>query len=183
MPLGVESDPFARRHFAGSSGGETVPPWNGSGWNCGGWNCAPGSVPAPCPGSAPPPPPGSTRAPAPLCRQRSKARAAAHTPRRLPWLFLLPIFHALPLPRPCPAAAPMMATACPWSAHRLPRRGSRSPPPATPRPPCRPYSQRTRRPCLAHLLPLPLPDLPTTPTDSPPAPRRQPNAEGVRFST
>ena len=29
MPLSEESDPFARRHFAGSSGGETVPPWNG----------------------------------------------------------------------------------------------------------------------------------------------------------
>lgn len=30
MPLSEESDPFARRHFAGSSGGETVPPWNGA---------------------------------------------------------------------------------------------------------------------------------------------------------
>lgn len=29
----------------------------------------------------------------------------------------------------------------------------------------------------------PLPDLPTTPAASPPAPRRQPNARGVRFST
>ena len=35
----------------------------------------------------------------------------------------------------------------------------------------------------AALLPAPLPDLPTTPAASPPAPRRQPNAEGVRFST
>lgn len=30
MPLSEESDPFARRNFAGSSGGETVPPWNGA---------------------------------------------------------------------------------------------------------------------------------------------------------
>lgn len=36
---------------------------------------------------------------------------------------------------------------------------------------------------LAALLPAPLPDLPTTPAASPPAPRRQPNARGVRFST
>ena len=28
ISLSEESDPFARRHFAGSSGGETVPPWN-----------------------------------------------------------------------------------------------------------------------------------------------------------
>ena len=35
----------------------------------------------------------------------------------------------------------------------------------------------------AALLPAPLPDLPTTPAASPPAPRRQPNARGVRFST
>ena len=30
MPLSEESDPFARRIFAGSAGGETVPPWNGA---------------------------------------------------------------------------------------------------------------------------------------------------------
>ncbi len=141
------------------------------------------SVPAPCPGSAPPPPPDSTRAPAPLRRQRSKARAAAHTPRRPPWLFLLPIFHALPLPQPCPAPAPMMATAC----HGLPaacpdggadyRRQQHTARPADH------AASAPAAPCLAHLLPLPLPDLPPTPTDSPPAPRRQPNAEGVRFST
>lgn len=35
----------------------------------------------------------------------------------------------------------------------------------------------------AALLPAPLPNLPTTPAASPPAPRRQPNARGVRFST
>ena len=37
----------------------------------------------------------------------------------------------------------------------------------------------TPPPCCPH----PLPDLPTTPAASPPAPRRQPNAGGVRFST
>lgn len=41
MPLSEESDPFARRHFAGSSGGETVPPWNGaSGTRAGGSGAA-----------------------------------------------------------------------------------------------------------------------------------------------
>jgi len=37
----------------------------------------------------------------------------------------------------------------------------------------------TPPPCCPH----PMPDLPTTPAASPPAPRRQPNARGVRFST
>lgn len=42
-----------------------------------------------------------------------------------------------------------------------------------------PAALMTPPPCCPH----PLPDLPTTPAASPPAPRRQPNARGVRFST
>lgn len=110
MPLSEESDPFARRHFAGSSGGETVPPWNGRRWNCAGGNCAAGLVPAACHRSAQPPP-GSPRRPAPPRRQRSKARAAAHTPRRLPWLFFCP------LPAPISTAAAPISTGKDRAAH------------------------------------------------------------------
>ena len=113
MPLSEESDPFARRHFAGSSGGETVPPWNGSGWNCAGGNCAAGLVPAACPRSAPPPPPGSTTArhhhagrEAKPEQQRTHRAACpgfffcpSSTPCRCPGLALPP--PGLALPPPC----------------------------------------------------------------------------------
>lgn len=113
MPLSEESDPFARRHFAGSSGGETVPPWNGSGWNCAGGNCAAGLVPAACPPISTTTAPGQHHRPAPPRRQRSKARAAAHTPRRLPWLFFCP----LPAPAPISTAAAPISTGKDRAAH------------------------------------------------------------------
>ena len=185
MPLSEESDPFARRHLpdqrrrncaalerfrlelcrgklCGRAGARRLPPISTT--------------------TAP----GQHHRPAPPRRQRSKARAAAHTPRRLPWLFLLPHLPALLLPRPCPAAAPTMtAAACPicpaWAVSACPMSSgppARSPARAAP-------SSRTPADLMtpAALLPAPLPDLPTTPAASPPAPRRQPNARGVRFST
>lgn len=124
MPLSEESDPFARRHFAGSSGGETVSPWNGSGWNCAGGNCAAGLVPTACPRSAPPPPraapPPGTTTPAEKQSQSSSAHTA---PPALAFSFAHLL--ALLLPRPCPATAPTMtATACPicpaWAVSACP---------------------------------------------------------------
>lgn len=99
MPLSEESDPFARRHFAGSSGGETVPPWNGSGWNCAGGNCAAGLVPAACPRSAPPPPraappPGTTTP----TEKQSQSSSAYTAPPALAFSFA-------PSSRPAPAPA------------------------------------------------------------------------------
>ena len=99
MPLSEESDPFARRHFAGSSGGETVPPWNGSGWNCAGGNCAAGLVPAACPRSAPPPPPGSTAA-----RHHHAGREAKPEQQRI-HRAACPGFFFCPSSRPAPAPA------------------------------------------------------------------------------
>ena len=157
----------------------------------------PGTVPAGTvpgetvrPGWCPPPAPdqhhhrpGQPRRPAPPRRQRSKARAAAHTPRRPPWLFFCP------RPAPISTAAAPISTGKDRAAHGdglpdLPGLGGVG----------LPDEQRTARPITcpacsfqpdpaAALLPAPLPDLPTTPAASPPAPRRQPNARGVRFST
>ena len=101
--------------------------------------CRPGTVPAgtvgagtvrrdQCPRLAPDQHHHRPRA-APAPRHHYVGREAKPEQQRThraacPGFFLLPIFHALPLPRPCPAATPMMATACPWSACRLPRRGA-----------------------------------------------------------
>ena len=104
MPLSEESDPFARRHFAGSAAAKLCRPGTVPAGTVGAGTVQAQPVPAAYPRSAPPPPPGSPHRPAPPRRQRSKARAAAHTPRRLPWLFLLPHLPALLLPRHCPAA-------------------------------------------------------------------------------
>lgn len=96
MPLSEESDPFARRHFAGSSGGETVPPWNGASGTRAGESGADGtSARRPRPRSAP----GRTR-PASISSRNEKARANGQ--RRPPWLFFCP------RPAPIsPAAAPI----------------------------------------------------------------------------
>lgn len=110
-------------------------------------------------------------------------------PRRPPWLFFCP------LPAPISTAAAPISTGKDRAAHgdglpNLPGLGGVG----------LPDEQRTARPITcpacsfqpdpaaalmtpAALLPAPLPDLPTTPAASPPAPRRQPNAGGVRFST
>lgn len=102
--------------------------------------------------------------------------------RRPPWLFFCP------LPAPISTAAAPISTGKDRAAHGdglpdLPGLGGVG----------LPDEQRTARPITcpacsfrpdpAALLPAPLPDLPTTPAASPPAPRRRPNARGVRFST
>lgn len=110
MPLSEESDPFARRHFAGSSGGETVPPWNGvSGTRA---RCLvrvdqvqPEPVPArPRPRSTP----RRTR-PASISSRNEKARVNGL--RRPPWLFFCP------LPAPISTAAAPISTGKDRAAH------------------------------------------------------------------
>ena len=102
MPLSEESDPFARRHFAGSSGGETVPPWNGASGTRAGCpvrvdQVQPEPVPArPRPRSTP----GRTR-PASISSRNEKARVNGL--RRPPWLFF------------CPRPAPISTAAAPIS--------------------------------------------------------------------
>lgn len=181
MPLSEESDPFARRHLAGSSGGETVPPWNGaSGTRA---RCPvrvdqvqPEPVPArPRPRSAP----ERTR-PASISSRNEKSQSERPAP---------------------PALAFLLPAARPDQHRRRPdqhREGPRAHGDGLPDLPGLggvglPDEQRTTRPITCPgcsfqpdptaLLPAPLPDLPTTPAASPPAPRRQPNARGVRFST
>ena len=105
MPLSEESDPFARRHFAGSSGGETVPPWNGaSGTRAGGSGAAGTSARRPRPRSAP----GRTR-PASISSRNEKARVNGL--RRPPWLFFCP------LPAPISTAAAPISTGKARAAH------------------------------------------------------------------
>lgn len=100
MPLSEESDPFARRHFAGSSGGETVPPWNGAsgtraGCPCGWIRCSRNQCPtAPAPistGKDPPPP-----------RSAAETKSQSERPTPPALAFLLPT--AAPI---SPAAAPI----------------------------------------------------------------------------
>lgn len=175
MPLSEESDPFARRHFAGSSGGETVPPWNGaSGTRAGGSGAAGTSARRPRPRSAP----GRTR-PASISSRNEKARVNGL--RRPPWLFFCP------LPAPISTAAAPIGTGKDRAAHGdglpdLPGLGGDGLPDHLPGL-LLPAGPRRRPDDPAALLPAPLPDLPTTPAASPPAPRRRPNARGVRFST
>lgn len=109
MPLSEESDPFARRHFAGSSGGETVPPWNGvSGTRA---RC-PVRVdqvqPEPVPDGPPRSAPGRTR-PASISSRNEKARVNGL--RRPPWLFFCP------LPAPISTAAAPISTGKDRAAH------------------------------------------------------------------
>lgn len=181
MPLSEESDPFARRHFAGSSGGETVPPWNGASGTRARCPVRVDQVqPEPVPdgpgpdqhreGPAPPRSAAETKKPE---RTANAARPGFSSARR--WTIGT-------------TAAPI-STGKDRAAHGddlpdLPGLGGVG----------LPDEQRTARPITcpacsfqpdhaAALLPAPLPDLPTTPAASPPAPRRQPNAGGVRFST
>lgn len=102
MPLSEESDPFARRHFAGSSGGETVPPWNGvSGTRA---RC-PARVdqvqPEPVPDG--PGPDQHREGPAPPRSAAETKKARVNGPRRPPWLFF------------CPRPAPISTAAAPIS--------------------------------------------------------------------
>ena len=172
MPLSEESDPFARRHFAGSSGGETVPPWNGaSGTRAGGSGAAGTSARRPRPRSAP----GRTR---PRLDQQQKRKSQSERPTPPALAFLLP------------AARPDQHRRRPGkdrAAHGdglpdLPGLGGDGLPDHLPGL-LLPAGPRRRPDDPAALLPAPLPDLPTTPAASPPAPRRRPNARGVRFST
>lgn len=102
MPLSEESDPFARRHFAGSSGGETVPPWNGVGGTRAGCPVRVDQVqPEPVPDGPPRSAPGRTR-PASISSRNEKARVNGL--RRPPWLFFCP------LPAPISTAAAPIST-------------------------------------------------------------------------
>lgn len=99
MPLSEESDPFARRHFAGSSDGETVPPWNGASGTRAGCPVRVDQVqPEPVPDGPPRSAPGRTR-PAPISSRNEKARVNGL--RRPPWLFF------------CPRPAPISTAAAP----------------------------------------------------------------------
>lgn len=100
MPLSEESDPFARRHFAGSSGGETVPPWNGVSRTRARCPVRVDQVqPEPVPDGPGHAQPGRTR-PASISSRNEKARVNGL--RRPPWLFFCP----LPAPNGT-AAAPI----------------------------------------------------------------------------
>lgn len=139
MPLSEESDPFARRHFAGSSGGETVPPWNGASGTRAGWiRCSRNQC---------------QTAPAPISTGKDRTAHGDGLPD-------LPGLGGVGLPDEQRTARPITCPA--YSFQPDPAAALMTPPP-----------------CCPH----PLPDLPTTPAASPPAPRRQPNDRGVRFST
>ena len=154
--------------------------------------CRPGTVPAgpvrvdqvqPEPVPDGPGPDQHREGPAPPRSAAETKKARVNGPRRPPWLFFCP------RPAPISTAAATISTGKDRAAHGdglpdLPGLGGVG----------LPDEQRTARPitCPAYsfqpdpaaaLLPAPLPDLPTTPAASPPAPRRQPNAGGVRFST
>lgn len=120
--------------------------------------------------------------PAPPRSAAETKKARVNGPRRPPWLFFCPLpapistgkdraahgdglpdlpgLGGVGLPDEQRTARPITCPAC-----------SFQPDPAA--------ALMTPPPCCPH----PLPDLPTTPAASPPAPRRQPNARGVRFST
>lgn len=155
--------------------------------------CRPGTVPAgpvrvdqvqPEPVPDGPGPDQHREGPAPPRSAASSRneKARVNGLRRPPWLFFCP------LPAPISTATAPISTGKDRAAHGddlpdLPGLGGVG----------LPDEQRTARPITcpacsfqpdpAALLPAPLPDLPTTPAASPPAPRRQPNAGGVRFST
>lgn len=169
MPLSEESDPFARRHFAGSSGGETVPPWNGASGTHARCPVRVDQVkPEPVPDG--PGPDQHREGPAPASISSRNEKARVNGLRRPPWLFFCP------LPAPISTAAAPISTGKDRAAH------GDGPPDHLPGL-LLPAGPRRRPDDPAALLPAPLPDLPTTPAASPPAPRRQPNARGVRFST
>lgn len=109
MPLSEESDPFARRHFAGSSGGETVPPWNGASGTRARCPVRVDQVrPEPVPDGPGHAQPGRTR-PASISSRNEKARVNGL--RRPPWLFFCP------LPAPISTAAAPISTGKDRAAH------------------------------------------------------------------
>lgn len=158
--------------------------------------CRPGTVPAgPVPGGSGEPVPDGPgpdqhrEGPAPPRSAAETKKARVNGPRRPPWLFFCP------LPAPISTAAATISTGKDRAAHGddlpdLPGLGGVGPPDEqrTARPitcpgcsfqPDHAAALMTPPPCCLH----PMPDLPTTPAASPPVPRRQPNARGVRFST
>ena len=151
MPLSEESDPFARRHFAGSSGGETVPPWNGdSGTRA---RCPvrvdqvqPEPVPdGPGPDQhreepAPPRSAAETKKPERTANAARPGFSSAHGPPR----------SAPPPPRSAPGrTAPHTVTACPicpaYSFQPNPAAALMTPPPCCPHP-ARPTDNASRQP-------------------------------------
>lgn len=110
MPLSEESDPFARRNFAGSSGGETVPPWNGASGTRAGCPVRVDQVqPEPVP--AGPGPDQNREGPAPPRSAAETKKARVNGPRRPPWLFFCP------LPAPISTAAAPISTGKDRAAH------------------------------------------------------------------
>ena len=140
MPLSEESDPFARRHFAGSSGGETVPPWNGASGTRAGCPVRVDQVP-------PEPVPDG---PAPISTGKDRAAHGDDLPD-------LPGLGGVGLHDEQRTTRPITCPACSFQPD--PAAALMTLPPCCPHP-CQTYRQR-----------------------QPPAPRRQPNAGGVRFST
>lgn len=110
MPLSEESDPFARRHFAGSSGGETVPPWNGASGTRAGCPVRVDQVqPEPVPDG--PAPDQHREGPAPPRSAAETKKARVNGLRRPPWLFFCP------LPAPISTAAAPINTGKDRAAH------------------------------------------------------------------
>lgn len=110
MPLSEESDPFARRHFAGSSGGETVPPWNGASGTRAGCPVRVDQVqPEPVPDG--PGPDQHREGPAPASISSRNEKARVNGLRRPPWLFFCP------LPAPISTAAAPISTGKDRAAH------------------------------------------------------------------
>ena len=156
MPLSEESDPFARRNFAGSSGGETVPPWNGaSGTRAGcpvrvdqGSHCPAARPDQHREGPAPPRSAAETKKPERTAcaarpgfsSARCPPRSAPPPPRSAPGRTAPPTVTACPT---CPAWA---VTACPitcpgCSFQPDPAAALMTPPPCCPHP-CQTYRQR-----------------------------------------
>lgn len=155
--------------------------------------CRPGTVPVgpvrvdqvqPEPVPDGPGPDRHREGPAPASISSRNEKARVNGLRRPPWLFFCP------LPAPISTAAAPIGTGKDRAAHGddlpdLPGLGGVGLPDEqrTARPiTCPAYSFQpdpaaalmTPPPCCPH----PMPDLPTTPAASPPAPRRQPNARG-----
>ena len=181
MPLSEESDPFARRHFAGSSGGETVPPWNGASGTRAGCLVRVDQVqPEPVPDG--PGPDQHREGPAPASISSRNEKARVNGLRRPPWLFFCPRpapigtaarsapgRTAPPTVTACPICPAWAVSACPMSSGppaRSPARptpSSRTPPPPCCPHPCQTYRQR-QPPARQHPAASPTPEG----SDSPP---------------
>lgn len=112
MPLSEESDPFARRHFAGSSGGETVPPWNGASGTRAGCPVRVDQVqPEPVPDQHRHRTDQHREGPAPASISSRNEKARVNGLRRPPWLFFCP------LPAPISTAAAPISTGKDRAAH------------------------------------------------------------------